>query len=54
VTSRLTFRFKDESLHDAIAVFSQADQFRLLTDHLVQKGPPFPRSTGAVSWRSES
>jgi hypothetical protein len=44
VTSRLVFRFKDGSLHDETAVFSQGGRFRLLTDHLVQKGPSFPRS----------
>ena len=43
VTSRLVFHFKDGSLHDETAVFSQQQQFRLLTDHLVQKGPAFPR-----------
>ncbi len=41
VTSRLVFRFKDGSLHDETAVFSQAGAFRLLTDHLIQKGPAF-------------
>jgi hypothetical protein len=41
VTSRLTFRFKDGSLHDETAVFSQRGSFRLLSDHLVQKGPSF-------------
>src|SRR5438105_9870596 len=43
VTSRLVFHFKDGSLHDETAVFSQRGRFRLLTDHLVQKGPSFPR-----------
>ena len=43
VTSRLIFRFKDGSLHDEMAVFSQRQQLRLLSDHLVQKGPSFPR-----------
>src|SRR5262249_23540304 len=43
VTSRLVFHFKDGSLHDETAVYSQRQQFRLLTDHLVQKGPTFPR-----------
>jgi hypothetical protein len=43
VTSRLTFHFKDGSLHDETAVFSQRGQFHLLTDHLVQKGPTFPQ-----------
>jgi hypothetical protein len=43
VTTRLVFHFKDGSLHDETAVFSQRQQFRLLTDHLVQKGPSFPQ-----------
>ena len=41
VTSRLVFHFKDGSLHDEEAVFSQRGTFRLLSDHLVQKGPAF-------------
>jgi hypothetical protein len=43
VTSRLTFRFKDGSVHDETAVFSQRQAFRLLSDHVVQKGPSFPQ-----------
>ena len=43
VTSRVVFRFKDGSLHDDTAVFDQRRQFRLVSDHLVQKGPTFPR-----------
>jgi len=43
VTSRLTFRFKDGSLHEETAVFSQRGHFRLISDHLIQKGPTFPR-----------
>jgi len=43
VTSRLVFHFKDGSVHDETAVFSQTHQFRLLSDHLVQKGPSFPQ-----------
>jgi hypothetical protein len=35
------FHFKDGSLHDETAIFSQRRQFRLLSDHLVQKGPAF-------------
>ncbi len=42
VTARLTFHFKDGSLHDETAVFSQAQRFRLISDRLVQKGPSFP------------
>src|SRR6478672_2069099 len=41
VTSRLVFHFKDGSLSDETAVFSQRGHFRLLSDHLVQKGPAF-------------
>lgn len=43
VTSRLVFHFKDGSLHDETAVFSQGQQFRLLSDHLIQKGLSFPQ-----------
>jgi hypothetical protein len=42
VTSRLVFYFKDGSLQDETAVFSERRQFRLLSDHLVQRGPSFP------------
>jgi hypothetical protein len=59
VTSRVLFRFKDGSVHDETAVFSQASRFRLVSDHLVQKGPAFPQPldmtinavTGQVSVR---
>jgi len=44
VTSRLVFKFKDGSVLDETAVFSQRGQFRLISDHLVQKGPAFERS----------
>jgi len=39
--SRLTFRFKDGSLHDETTVYTQHGQFRLVSDHLVQRGPAF-------------
>jgi hypothetical protein len=42
VTSHLVFQFKDGSLHDETAIFSQRGNFRLLSYHLVQKGPSFP------------
>ena len=42
VTSRLTFRFRDGSLQEETTVFSQRRQFRLVSDHLVQRGPSFP------------
>lgn len=43
VTSRLVFRFADGSLHDETVVFTQRGRFRMVRDHLVQKGPAFPR-----------
>ncbi|HEY6929037.1 MAG TPA: hypothetical protein VJA66_05110 [Thermoanaerobaculia bacterium] len=42
VTSRTIFHFRDGSLLDEIVVFSQEGHFRLVSDHLVQKGPRFP------------
>jgi hypothetical protein len=44
VTSRLVFHFKDGSIHDETAIFSQRGYFRLLSDHLIQQGPAFERS----------
>jgi hypothetical protein len=41
VTGRVIFRFKDGSLYDETTVFSQRGTFRLLTEHLVEKGPAF-------------
>jgi hypothetical protein len=43
VTSRLVFHFSDGSLHEETAVFSQSQQVRLVSDHVVQKGPTFPQ-----------
>jgi hypothetical protein len=42
VTSRLVFHFKDGSVQDETAVFTQSERFRLLTDHMIQRGPTFP------------
>ena len=42
VTSRLVMRFRDGSLQDETAVFRQRRVFRLVSDHVVQKGPSFP------------
>lgn len=43
VTSRLVFHFKDGSLHEEEAVFSQRGHFRLLGYRLEQKGPVFAK-----------
>jgi hypothetical protein len=44
VTSHLVFRFKDGSVRDETVVFSQRGIFRLLSYHLLQKGPTFQYS----------
>src|SRR5438105_13063607 len=41
VTSRLIFRFKDGSVYDDTTIFSQQGAFRVLSEHLVQRGPSF-------------
>jgi hypothetical protein len=42
VTNRLVFHFRDGSLQDETAVFTQRKQFQLVSDHLIQSGPSFP------------
>src|SRR5205823_6499784 len=42
VTNRLVYRFKDGSLRDETAVFTESGRFRLLSDHSIQRGPSFP------------
>jgi hypothetical protein len=57
VTDQLTFHFKDGSLQEETAVFTQHGHFHLLSDRLVQKGPAFKQpmdvridgSTGVVT-----
>jgi hypothetical protein len=41
VTSRLVFHFGDKSSYDDTTVFTQKAQFRLISDHVVMKGPAF-------------
>jgi hypothetical protein len=45
ITSHLTFRFKDGSREEETTVFSQRGYFRLLSYHLVQKGPAFQHAS---------
>ena len=45
LTSHLIYRFKDGSIDDDTAVFTQNDYFRLVSDHRVQKGPMFSKPT---------
>jgi hypothetical protein len=59
VTCHLVFRFKDGSIYEDTTIFSQRGTFRLLSDHLIQKGPSFKQpvdslidaSTGEVKIR---
>jgi hypothetical protein len=59
VVSRLVFRFKDGSLDDETAIFTQHGSLRLVSDHHIQRGPAFPHpmdvlitaSTGQVTVR---
>jgi hypothetical protein len=43
VTSRMSFKFTDGSVYEQETTFSQRVTFRLLKDHVVQKGPQFKR-----------
>ena len=57
VTAHLIFRFKDGSIYEDRTVFTQRGSFRLLRDHLVERGPSFKQpmetsidaSTGQVT-----
>jgi hypothetical protein len=59
VTVHTIFRFKDGSIQDGTTIFSQQGTFRLISDHLIQKGPSFKQpmntlvdtSTGQVTVR---
>ena len=42
IRSRLVFHFKDGSVHDETAVFTQRNVFAMQRYHLVQRGPVFP------------
>lgn len=41
VTSKLSLKFRDGSIHEETTVFSQRDKFRVIKYHIVQKGPSF-------------
>jgi hypothetical protein len=42
ITINTSFHFLDGSLYEETTVYSQRLTFRLISDHLVQKGPTFP------------
>jgi hypothetical protein len=41
--SRLTFHFRDGSLDDEVAIYSQHKVFQLISDHHIQRGPSFSK-----------
>ena len=43
VTTRLTLRFKDGSVHEETTVYVQRKTFQFVSNHVVQKGPAFKR-----------
>ena len=43
LVSRLVYHFRDGSLDDDTAVFTQEGHFRLISDHRIQRGPAFPK-----------
>ena len=45
VTTQLVFRFKDGSRQEETTVFSQRGNFRLISYHMVQKGPSFKNAS---------
>jgi hypothetical protein len=57
--SRMVIRFRDGSIDDDATTFSAEREFRVLSDHHVQKGPSFPNALDAtievraseVKWR---
>src|SRR5947207_5215727 len=51
VTNHLTFRFKDGSIYEDMTIFSQRGTFRLLSDHLIQRGPSFKQTDGYLDRR---
>jgi hypothetical protein len=46
--SRLVFRFKDGSLWEETATFTQQKVFRVMSYHHIERGPSFPASTEAT------
>ena len=54
VTTRLTFRFHDGSVHDETAIYTQQGRFRLVNYRLLQRGPAFPRApkSSLPIWRT--
>ncbi len=48
VTVRLHLQFKDGSTHEETTVYTQQGRFRLVRNHVVQKGPSFKRQVDST------
>jgi hypothetical protein len=48
VTSDLRFQFKDGSSYQETTKFTQHGEFRLVSDHVVQKGPAFKQNSDSM------
>jgi hypothetical protein len=48
VIAQLMFRFRDGSRYDETTVFTQQRQFRLVSDHVIQRGPAFPEASDVL------
>jgi len=48
LVSRLVYHFRDGSIDDDTAVFTQRGNFRLISDHHIQNGPTFPNPTDVM------
>ncbi len=48
IHNHLNIRFKDGSLYDETTIFSQQKAFRLISDHLIEKGPSFKTPMDAL------
>jgi hypothetical protein len=43
ITTNIKFRFEDGSIYDQTTVFSQHGVFRVLSDHMIEKGPVYKK-----------
>jgi len=44
LVARMLFRFRDGSIYDETTTYTQDRQFRLVSEHVIQRGPSFPES----------
>ena len=44
LTSTLVFRFRDGSSYQQTTIYTQGREFRLVSEHVIQRGPSFPEA----------